>query len=44
MRAQRDRVPGVLALGMRLLSVLPAALADAILGRLSYLPSKDRVN
>ncbi|WP_423370312.1 SDR family NAD(P)-dependent oxidoreductase [Burkholderia sp. LMG 32019] len=36
--------PGLLALGMRLLSFLPAALADAILGRLSYLPSKGRAN
>ncbi|KVL53029.1 capsular biosynthesis protein [Burkholderia cepacia] len=36
--------PALLAFGMRLLSILPAALADAILGRLSYLPSKDRVN
>jgi short-subunit dehydrogenase len=30
--------PCLLALGMRLLAVLPASLADAILGRLSYLP------
>ncbi|MBZ5790076.1 SDR family NAD(P)-dependent oxidoreductase [Burkholderia contaminans] len=36
--------PGLLAFGMRLLTLLPAALADAILDRLSYLPSKDRVN
>ncbi|HEM7800447.1 SDR family NAD(P)-dependent oxidoreductase [Burkholderia cenocepacia] len=36
--------PGLLAFGMRLLPLLPAALADAILDRLSYLPSKDRVN
>jgi NAD(P)-dependent dehydrogenase (short-subunit alcohol dehydrogenase family) len=36
--------PGLLAFGMRLLPLLPAALADAILDRLSYLPSKDRAN
>ncbi|MEN2472025.1 SDR family NAD(P)-dependent oxidoreductase [Burkholderia sp. GS2Y] len=36
--------PGLLAFGMRLLPLLPVALADAILDRLSYLPSKDRVN
>ncbi|WP_413121961.1 SDR family NAD(P)-dependent oxidoreductase [Burkholderia orbicola] len=36
--------PGLLAFGMRMLSILPAALADAILDRLSYLPSKDRAN
>ncbi|KVE35382.1 SDR family NAD(P)-dependent oxidoreductase [Burkholderia sp. TSV86] len=34
--------PGLLSLGMRLLSVLPAALADPILGRLSYLPREER--
>ncbi|WP_296657798.1 SDR family oxidoreductase [Paraburkholderia sp.] len=34
--------PGPLALGMRLLALLPAALADAILGRLSYLPREER--
>lgn len=36
--------PGLLAFGMRLLSLLPVAIADAILDRLSYLPPKDRVN
>ncbi|AOK46146.1 capsular biosynthesis protein [Burkholderia sp. MSMB617WGS] len=36
--------PGLLAFGMRLLSLLPAALADAILDRLSYLPPKDPAN
>ncbi|MGU7771055.1 SDR family NAD(P)-dependent oxidoreductase [Burkholderia sp. MR1-5-21] len=36
--------PGLLAFGMRLLTLLPTALADAILDRLSYLPSKDRAN
>lgn len=36
--------PGLLAFGMRLLPLLPVALADAILDRLSYLPSKDRAN
>ncbi|EDT41229.1 SDR family NAD(P)-dependent oxidoreductase [Burkholderia ambifaria] len=30
--------PGTLAFGMRLLALLPARLADAILGKLSYLP------
>ena len=30
--------PGHLAVGMRVLSLLPAAIADIILGRLSYLP------
>ncbi|WP_028218361.1 SDR family NAD(P)-dependent oxidoreductase [Paraburkholderia oxyphila] len=34
--------PGLLVFGMRLLALLPAALADAILGRLSYLPHKER--
>ncbi|WP_183724591.1 MULTISPECIES: SDR family oxidoreductase [Paraburkholderia] len=34
--------PGLLAFGMRLLTLLPAALADAILGRLSYLPREER--
>lgn len=34
--------PGLLAFGMRLLQLLPAALADAILGRLSYLPREER--
>lgn len=34
--------PGLLVLGMRLLPLLPATLADAILGRLSYLPREDR--
>ncbi|MGT0191965.1 SDR family NAD(P)-dependent oxidoreductase [Burkholderia pyrrocinia] len=33
--------PMVLAVGMRLLSILPAKVADAILGRLSYLPRKE---
>ncbi|MCA8062692.1 MULTISPECIES: SDR family NAD(P)-dependent oxidoreductase [unclassified Burkholderia] len=36
--------PGLLAFGMRLLPLLPVAIADAILDRLSYLPSKDRAN
>ncbi|KHK54537.1 capsular biosynthesis protein [Burkholderia sp. A9] len=34
--------PGMLVLGMRLLTLLPAALADAILGKLSYLPREGR--
>ncbi|WP_025600696.1 SDR family NAD(P)-dependent oxidoreductase [Burkholderia sp. WSM2230] len=34
--------PNVLAFGMRLLPLLPATLADAILGRLSYLPREER--
>ncbi|WP_321884435.1 SDR family NAD(P)-dependent oxidoreductase [Paraburkholderia bannensis] len=34
--------PGMLAFGMRLLTLLPAALADAILGRMSYLPREER--
>jgi NADP-dependent 3-hydroxy acid dehydrogenase YdfG len=33
--------PFRLAFGMKLLRVLPAAMADAILGRLSYLPGKE---
>ncbi|NIF56120.1 SDR family NAD(P)-dependent oxidoreductase [Burkholderia sp. Ax-1724] len=33
--------PGLLAFGMRLLPLLPAALADAILGGLSYLPREE---
>ncbi|WP_186102035.1 SDR family NAD(P)-dependent oxidoreductase [Burkholderia gladioli] len=36
--------PALLAFGMRLLPLLPVALADAILDRLSYLPAKDRAN
>lgn len=34
--------PGMLAFGMRLLTLLPAALADAILDRMSYLPRGER--
>lgn len=34
--------PALLALGMRLLPLLPAVMADAILGRLSYLPREER--
>lgn len=34
--------PGLLAFGMRLLPLLPATIADAILGRLSYLPREER--
>ena len=34
--------PGALAFGMRLLTLLPALLADAILGKLSYLPREGR--
>jgi short-subunit dehydrogenase len=34
--------PGMLAFGMRLLTLLPAVLADAILRRLSYLPREER--
>ncbi|CAB3789285.1 hypothetical protein LMG28614_02846 [Paraburkholderia ultramafica] len=34
--------PGLLAFGMRLLPLLPAVLADAILGGLSYLPREER--
>jgi short-subunit dehydrogenase len=34
--------PNLLAFGMRLLTLLPASLADAILGRLSYLPREER--
>ncbi|MCA8318261.1 SDR family NAD(P)-dependent oxidoreductase [Burkholderia multivorans] len=33
--------PGMLAFGMRLLALLPAGLADTILGRLSYLPREE---
>ncbi len=33
--------PALLAFGMRLLPLLPVALADAILDRLSYLPTED---
>lgn len=33
--------PGLLAFGMRLLPLLPAVLADAILGSLSYLPREE---
>ncbi|WP_410199166.1 SDR family NAD(P)-dependent oxidoreductase [Burkholderia cenocepacia] len=36
--------PGLLALGMRLLTLLPVTLADAILDKLSYLPGKEDVN
>ncbi|MEK6355237.1 MAG: SDR family NAD(P)-dependent oxidoreductase [Burkholderia cenocepacia] len=36
--------PRLLALGMRLLALLPIAVADAILDCLSYLPSEDRGN
>ncbi|NKJ45337.1 SDR family oxidoreductase [Burkholderia sp. SG-MS1] len=34
--------PGLLAFGMRLLPLLPAVMADAILGGLSYLPQEKR--
>lgn len=34
--------PSLLAFGMRLLTLLPAALADAILSRMSYLPREER--
>ncbi|CAE6719240.1 SDR family NAD(P)-dependent oxidoreductase [Paraburkholderia haematera] len=34
--------PGLLAFGMRLLPLLPAVMADAILGGLSYLPREER--
>lgn len=34
--------PGLLAFGMRLLPLLPAVLADAILGGLSYFPREER--
>jgi short-subunit dehydrogenase len=34
--------PGLLAFGMSLLPLLPAWLADTILGRLSYLPHEER--
>ncbi|CAB3782080.1 SDR family NAD(P)-dependent oxidoreductase [Pararobbsia alpina] len=33
--------PSLLALGMRLLPLLPPAMADAILGRMSYLPQRE---
>ncbi|RKP47736.1 SDR family NAD(P)-dependent oxidoreductase [Pararobbsia silviterrae] len=33
--------PGALALGMRVLGVLPARLADAILSRFSYVPGRE---
>ncbi|PXW29591.1 SDR family NAD(P)-dependent oxidoreductase [Paraburkholderia caballeronis] len=33
--------PGLLAIGMRVLSLLPATLADAILDKLSYLPREE---
>ncbi|CAB3760739.1 capsular biosynthesis protein [Burkholderia sp. MSh2] len=36
--------PGLLAFGMRLLTLLPVTLADAILDKLSYLPGKEDVN
>ncbi|WP_371142018.1 SDR family NAD(P)-dependent oxidoreductase [Burkholderia cepacia] len=36
--------PALLAFGMRLLLLLPVALADAILDRLSYLPQEDARN
>ncbi|RQT20158.1 SDR family oxidoreductase [Burkholderia contaminans] len=36
--------PGQLAFGMRLLTLLPVTLADAILDKLSYLPGKEDVN
>ncbi|MCA8421795.1 SDR family NAD(P)-dependent oxidoreductase [Burkholderia seminalis] len=36
--------PGLLAFGMRILTVLPVTLADAILDKLSYLPGKEDVN
>ncbi|VWB61497.1 SDR family NAD(P)-dependent oxidoreductase [Burkholderia lata] len=36
--------PGILALGMRILSLLPVTLADVILSRLSYLPRKEDAN
>ncbi|MGI0502739.1 SDR family NAD(P)-dependent oxidoreductase [Burkholderia sp. ZZQ-2] len=36
--------PGLLAFGMRILTVLPVALADAILDKLSYLPGKEDAN
>jgi short-subunit dehydrogenase len=34
--------PNLLAFGMRLLTLLPATLVDAILGKLSYLPREER--
>ncbi|WP_186208717.1 SDR family NAD(P)-dependent oxidoreductase [Burkholderia gladioli] len=36
--------PGLLVFGMRLLTLLPIALADAILDKLSYLPGEEDVN
>ncbi|KGB99587.1 short chain dehydrogenase family protein [Burkholderia cepacia] len=36
--------PSLLAFGMRILTVLPITLADAILDKLSYLPGKEDVN
>lgn len=36
--------PASLAVGMRLLTMLPVAMADAILDRLSYLPREERAN
>lgn len=36
--------PGLLAFGMRLLTLLPVTLADTILDKLSYLPGKEDVN
>ncbi|PQV49085.1 SDR family oxidoreductase [Paraburkholderia sp. BL21I4N1] len=45
-KLQRGRAeiafPGLLAFGMRLLPLLPAVVADAILGGLSYLPREER--
>ena len=44
MKAVRAEIafPGLLAFGMRLLPLLPAVMADAILGGLSYLPREER--
>lgn len=36
--------PRLLSVGMRLLTILPVQVADAILDRLSYLPREERVN
>jgi short-subunit dehydrogenase len=36
--------PMLLSVGMRLLTILPVQVADAILDRLSYLPREERVN
>ncbi|WP_175720851.1 SDR family NAD(P)-dependent oxidoreductase [Burkholderia anthina] len=36
--------PGLLAFGMRILTLLPITLADTILDKLSYLPAKEDVN